>query len=208
MRARNAIPRYRCCDIVCGYIRAVGLSKLLNNTTDFYSVDREHKRLNNVSFSGKNASDRGNEIKSKGYVKDFIEFDDYKINHSIKNLTVDRTTYEKNRYLAVELENHKKLFKHISKIINDKIGYHVFYLSVTNDFHTLLLIIDYTNPCKAEFAFYDEYFGTSSFGSFKDIEEGFRLQTSWTFLNDYMNRGFITSNYTKTTSKIWKIQRK
>jgi hypothetical protein len=185
-----------------------GLSKLLNNTSDFYSLDRNHNRLNNISFSGKNASDRGNALKSKGYVIDYFEFNDYKIVQSIKNSTVDRTTYEKNKYLVIELGSQKKLFKHINKTINNRMGYHVFYLSVTNDFHTLLLVIDYRNPCKAEYAFYDEYYGTSSFGNYTNIEEGFRIQTSWTFLNDYMNRGFVPDNYSKTTNKLWKIQRK
>ena len=184
------------------------LSKLLNNNKDFYSLDRNHKRLNSISFFQKTASNRGNEIKSKGFVEDYFEFDDYSIVQSIKNLTIDRTTYEKNKYLAIELGSQKKLFKHISKIINNRIGYHVFYLSVTNDFHTLILVIDFENPCKAKYAIYDEYYGTSSFGKYEDIEEGLRIQTSWTFLNDYMNRGFSPNNFTKTTSKLWKIQRK
>ncbi|WP_139326001.1 hypothetical protein [Chryseobacterium sp. RU33C] len=93
----------------------------------------------------------------------------------------------------------------ISKSINNKIGYHVFYTTYSDDFHVQTLIIDNTNPCNATYRIVDQHGETSSNGKLSDIENGFKDQSSWTYVNFYLNSNKQT--LTKTISSIWKIQR-
>jgi hypothetical protein len=185
-----------------------GLSKLFNNTTDFYSVDRSHNRLNSISFQNKGAKDRGDKFKTLGFVKSTFTFEDYTIDHKLRISTKNESDVYKNMYNVVSLKNGSSLYKYLSDEIGKKIGFHVFYMSVSNDFHTLLLVIDNTDKTASKYAIYDQHGKTSSFGNFSEIEAGLARQTSWTFLNDYYNRGCEPSKYGKTTTRLWKIQRK
>ncbi len=184
------------------------LSVLTKNTTDFYSVDRAHKRLNNIGFSGKGAKDRGAKFKSLGYTKSDFIFDGYNIDHNKRVATKNDLDYSSNKYDVITITKGSPLFTYFTNGINKKVGYHVYYISITNDFHTLILVINNTDPCNQTYSIYDQHGKTSSSGKFLDIEEGIAKQTSWTFLNDYMNRGFVPSKYGKATTRLWKIQRK
>lgn len=184
------------------------LSILTQNTTNFYSVDRTHNRLNNIGFSGKGAKDRGAKFKSLGYTKSNFIFDGYNIDHNKRVATKNNSDYSSNKYDVVTITKGSPLFTYFTNDINKKIGYHVYYMSITNDFHTLILIINNIDPCNKTYSIYDQHGKTSSSGKFLDIEDGIAKQTSWTFLNDYMNRGFIPSKYGKATTRLWKIQRK
>ncbi len=185
-----------------------GLSKLLNNTSDFYSVDRSHKRLNNIGFGGKNANDRGAFFHTQGFVESSFVFKDYQIKHKLRLATKNDVDFSANLYDVVQLNTGSELQKYLQNSIQDKIGFHVYYLSITEAFHTLLLVVDNRNPGNEQYAIYDQHGKTSSFGNFSDIEAGFARQTSWTFLNSYRNSGYKPNIYTGVTTRLWKIRRK
>jgi len=100
------------------------------------------------------------------------------------------------------------LLQYFTNNIDGKRGYHVFYFSVSDDFHTLLLVIDNSIIGAEKYAIYDQHGMTSSFGPLNQIEAGFARQTSWTFLNFYGNNGFVPNFYGGVTTRIWKIKRK
>ena len=184
------------------------LSKLLSNTSDFYSVDRSHKRLNKIGFSGKGAKDRGKVFKRSGFTESDFIFDQYQINHALRKQTKNINDYHANKYSIITLAKGSSLFTYLSNSIRNKMGYHVYYISVSNDFHTLILLIDNSEPCKKKYVIYDQHGDSSSQGNFSDIEAGFARQTSWTFLNQYRNSGYKPDLYSKVTTRLWKIQRK
>jgi len=185
-----------------------GLSKLLKNQSDFYSVDRSHSRLNTISFANKGAKDRGAKFTSSGFIQSSYTFKDYQIDHALRKRTKNFIDYQTNRYNVVTLNPGSELLLYFTKCTKDKNGYHVFYMSVSDDFHALLLVIDNSIVGNETYAIYDQHGKTSSFGPLSNIEAGFANQTSWTFLNFYGNRGFIPEVYGGVTTRIWKIQRK
>lgn len=185
-----------------------GISALLNDTTHFYSVDKSHKRRNKVGFANKGAKDRGADFERLGLTKSTFTFTVYNVDHNLRIATKDETDLQKNMYRVVTLANGSALKTHLDNDIKDRRGKHAYYFSVSDDFHTLLLIIDNSDASSETYAMYDQHGKTSSSGSYGQIESGFARQTSWTFLNDYMNRGFIASQYGRVTTRLWKIQRK
>lgn len=185
-----------------------GLSKLLENTTEFYAVDASDVRLNEVSHSGKSAKNQGEKFKQKGFVKSTIVFKDYVIDHTLRKATTDETTYQANKYSVISLPKGSALDRDIRKTLDGKPGFHVFYISVSDEFHTLLLVIDNRTAGREYYAIYDQHGLTSSHGALADIEAGFARQTSWTFLNYYRNKGFKPDVYCGVTTRLWKIQRK
>ena len=190
-----------------------GISELLKNYTDFYSVERgTDKHRNRIGFSGLTAIDRGNKIKANGFVSSQLEFNDYSIDHTKRKSIIDSASYGKVKYDIINFNTggKNKLFSYFENIISNKIGFHVFYFTVTNGFHTLLLLIDNSNPCDAKYSIYDQHGITSSSGKFGDIAEGFRKQTSWTFANTCLNRfkSVKSSQWDSTKTILWKIQRK
>ena len=208
-----------------------GLSELLNNSKDFYSVERDtHKPKNSIGFSNLKAEDRAKVFNNKGFVQSSLSFisKSYRVNETVRkemNDSIDiqaaESVFYKKQQEFVQLSDNKKkeFYQKILKNINDKIGYHVYYVSVTGGFHTLLLLIDYRFPCEATYAFWDQHGLTSSVGNLQDIGEGFRKQTSWTLANSCLNRykedidvhgGIIKKreHFDSMESKIWKIKRK
>ena len=198
-----------------------GLSELLNDNINFYSVEREtDKRKNNIGFSGKTAYDRGEIFQQKGFVEKVHIFNKYTINQSKRELinkskdyNEAEDNYRKVMYEIIELSdlNKKNLFEFFENDIKNKeMGYHVYYFTVTNGFHTLLLIIDNTNICNPTYSIWDQHAETTSFGKLEEIGEGLRKQTSWTFANTCLNRyrtGAI-KYFDSTDTKLWKIKRK
>ena len=206
-----------------------GLSELLNNSKDFYSVEHgTHKAKNAIGFRNLGAQDRARVFNSKGFVQSNLSFNSYKVNESARkemndsiDVTAATNVYRTKQQEFVQLSDAKKkeIYQHILKNLNNKIGFHVYYVSITGGFHTLLLIIDYRFPCEATYAFWDQHGRTSSYGNLQDIGEGFRKQTSWTLANSSLNR-YITDinthggainrrkHFDSMESKIWKIKRK
>ncbi|OGU60324.1 MAG: hypothetical protein A2X64_03785 [Ignavibacteria bacterium GWF2_33_9] len=199
-----------------------GLSELLNDTTNFYAVERvTHKRKNQVSFSGKTAIDRGKQFQRLGYTEIIHHFKGYKVVNSKKDMIYKakdesdaKTQYSNVKFDIIEFNATGKnvLAKHFENdVINKEIGYHVYYFTVTDGFHTLILIIDkFTDPCNPKYEIWDQHGLTSSYGLLSDIAEGIRRQTSWTFANSCLNRYLTnkTQYVDSTDTYLWKIKEK
>ena len=188
------------------------LSELLLNYTSFYSVDRSHNHRNKIGFSGKTAIDRGNAIKANGFVKSTISFNGYSINQNERKAIIDSSSYGKSTYTVISFANGKEkgLYKLLYNDLKNLMGFHVYYFTVTGGYHTLILVIDYRDPCNAKYAIYDEYFETTSNGKFEDVSEGILRQTSWTFASSTLNRfnNKKQNSWDSTETTLWKIQRK
>ncbi len=197
-----------------------GLSRLLNNTIDFYSVQRgSHTQISKIRFSGLTAIDRGNKIQKMGYVKTNRSFNGYIINHSDRKLINNssnnveaKNNYKTVMYSIVNAPNSvkKDFYNQFILELDDNYTFHVYYLSITGGFHTLLLIIDFRDPCNAKYKIYDQHGITRSTGQLDDIADGFIKQTSWTFANTCLNRYYTkkTTYWDSTETRLWKIQRK
>jgi hypothetical protein len=206
-----------------------GLSQLLGDTTNFYACERvTDKHLNKISFTGKNATakGRGKHFHQLGYTEEPFTFEQnivYKINYSKANLILhaknskdadDQYGNEEVEYGMIELTASGKTsitekFKKDIKV--REWGYHVYYITVTDGFHTLLLIIDnITDPCNPTYEIWDQDAKSKSYGFLTDIAEGLRRQTSWTFANSCLNRyrDKNTGTVDTTTTFLWKIRRK
>lgn len=197
------------------------LSVLLNDTTDFYSVVRDtHKHRNNISFSGKTAYDRGNYFSKKGFVEKIYQFNNYRINDSYRksineaiSSEVAKKFFDEHMYKFVSItDNEKKNIYNIfyNDLKDKETGYHIYYFTVTNGFHTMILIISNTNVQNPLYWMVDQHGLTSSYGLLKNIGLGFQRQTSWTFANTCLNRyeNHKTQHYDSTETKLWKIKRK
>ena len=199
-----------------------GLSELLKDNKNFYSVERTtHKRKNSVSFTGKTAIDRGNVMDSLGFVKSKWEFDKYKIDqNSLKTIndSKDITDADNNfsivndKIITISDNAKQSLYNLFLNDISSMFGYHVYYFCIVGGFHTLILVIDSTNgPCESTYKMYDQH-GPKSKGQGKliDIGEGFRAQTSFNFANSCLNRYKVgkTKYWDSTKSYLWKIQEK
>jgi hypothetical protein len=199
-----------------------GLSELLGDITNFYAVERvTHVQKNKVSFSGKSAIDRGKTFQRLGYTEKNHRFNGYKIVHSKKDLIYNAATdadaetqYQAVKYDIIEFtatgkNDLTRLFD--DDLRNKEIGFHVYYFTVTDGFHTLLLVIDkFTDPCNPKYEVWDQHGLSSSQGLLTDIAEGIRRQTSWTFANSCLNRykNKKTKHYDSTDTYLWKMKQK
>jgi hypothetical protein len=190
-------------DNYCLYAADRGLSKLLDNTVDFYAVDRSHTRLSSRALTKGQASRRGAKLRRSGFVYSDFTFDRYRRNDEIMKKVKNVNDYGVYRYAVITLRPGSELMHYLQKSIERKHGFHVYYLSLTDGFHTLLLVIDNRDPRNETYAIYDQEGITSSSGRFDCIDDGFAKQTSWTLLNFYLNKGFPCA----VTTQIWKIQR-
>lgn len=199
-----------------------GLSELLGDTTNFYAVERlSHKRKNKVSFSGKSAIDRGKHFQILGYTEKNHKFNGWKIIHTKKDLIYNakdeseaNTQYNNVKFDIIDFTaiGKNELTKLIDNDLKDKeLGYHVYYFTVIEGFHTLLLIIDtLTDPSNAKYEIWDQHGLSSSYGLLSDIADGIRRQTSWTFANLCLNRykSGKTQDFDSTDTYLWKIKQK
>ncbi len=196
-----------------------GLSELLLDNSNFYSVDRvNHKHKNSIGFSGLNAIDRGEKFHSLGFVKNKISFNKYKINHGVRKTIKDKLTYKSaiTSILSFKPGAEKELNDNIINIVGERKGFHVFYLTVTEGFHTLLLVIEYTDKKSSKYTIYDQHGITSSRGNLNTVADGILRQSKWTFANTCLNRytSHTLNNNDKhlkwdgTNTFLWKIQRK
>ncbi len=199
-----------------------GLSELLLDITNFLAVERNtHKHKNSVGFMGKTAIDRGKRFEALGFTAAAHEFDSYTIDHKKKDLiykakddTEATAKYNEVKYDIVGLSAAAKAA--LNKFFEDdlkgkEIGFHVYYMTVTNGFHTLLLIIDkWTSPCSPTYEIWDQHGKSTSFGALADLADGILRQTSWTFANSCLNRykAKTTKFFDSTKTYLWKIQKK
>lgn len=200
------------------------LSEILDNDTDFYAVERDtHKHKNKIGFSGKNAFDRGKVFFKKGFVENshVLPQSYFTIDHKQKDIIYTSKTeeeagknYGKVRYTIIGMSatNKTKIRKLFEKdLANTELGFHFYYLTVTDGFHTLMLVIDtLSDPCHPRYEIWDQHAQSSSFGDFTDIAEGIRRQTSWTFANTCLNRykKGRTTAWDAINGGLWKIKEK
>ncbi|MDI9309513.1 MAG: hypothetical protein QM535_04810 [Limnohabitans sp.] len=177
------------------------IGALLNNKKDFYTYDDEQEKVSNFE-SLLSGTIRAENIRKKGYIFDYVLYKDNEllkpIYENIKKIDNDIT------YDALSI-NKGLLISYFNKNTLKKIGFHVFYTTYSDNFHVQTLIIDNTNPVKPKYKIVDQHGETTSNGMFSEIEEGFKNQSSWTYVNFYLNHEKKT--LTKTISSLWKIQR-
>lgn len=163
-----------------------GLSELLKNTKDFYSVEREtHKRKNKISFSNLNADDRANTFNKLGYInsKILIPTKDFSISLN-KNFELNNKNKQKDRGTIIKAKDPKKIYALFENIKN-KIGFHIYYCSIAGANHTMILVINNIKPCDSKFEFWDEHGLSSSLGKLQNIgngengEYGISMQVQW-----------------------------
>lgn len=198
----------------CVFAASRALGKLLNNSKDFWVYDdNTNKVINYVKLV--NGTSIGNELDKKSFVKSFFEYKGHiKVTQKMKEYVNDsansKTKFQKYAYEVVKITEGSSIFNEYIKMeIHNKLGFHVFFMSITGDFHVLILLIDYRYPCGAKYIVYDQHGVSTSNGDLKDIDEGIRRQVSWTFLNDFIIKGGSDINkYGPTNVKLWKMQKK
>lgn len=192
----------------CVYATSRAFGKLLNDTKNFWVYnDSTNKVINRVLLTS--GTYIGNQLLKNNYASAFYQFDEYlkDVNH-MKEYIIDRS-FDGHAYNVIKLKSGKSLFKeYFLPQMNNNIGFHIFLLTVSDDFHVLAIVINNQNPCKTTYEIYDQHGLSTSKGDINNIDEGIRRQTSWTFLNDFANRGYNISSYGKTINRLWKIQRK
>jgi hypothetical protein len=200
-----------------------GLSELLGDITNFYAVERnntdDHK--NKINFSGLTAKERGRHFQKIGYTASYYNFNEYKIINSKKNQIFNAKDnddayeqYKNVEYDIIEFNasGKNKLNEIFERDLKAKeLGYHIYYFTVTDGYHTLLLIIDtITDPCNPTYVIWDQDGPSDYNGLLSDIAEGIRRQTSWTFAHScrlrYEHKKTEHVDYTNTF--LWKIKRK
>lgn len=192
----------------CMHAAERGISRLLENKVDFYSVDRTHKRENEIALAGERAGLRGDYFMKSGFVKTKIESDDFIVDMKIVTATKTEADYKANCYYAVSLPPGTILARKLRETFEVKPGFHVYYLSVSDDYHTLVLIINNHDLSRKRYEIYDQDGLTSSHGPLLDLESGLERQTSWSFLHFYKEKGFSPKKICSTKIRLWKIQRK
>jgi len=151
-----------------------GLSELLKNDSDFYAVERNtHKRKNRISFSNLNADDRAARIKKNGYIHSELKFStrDFAIKLN-KSFETDKDGKKKDKGSIVTMRNATNVYQTFLKNIRKEVGYHIYYCSIADALHTMLLIIDYTDPCDAKYEMWDQHGLSSSKGKLENIANG------------------------------------
>lgn len=206
-KKKNSVPaEYQ--QNYCVYASSRAFGKLLNDRRNFWVYDDSSNIvINRVRLTS--GSYIGNQLSKINYAQAFFQFDGYsKILKHMQDYSTDKI-FEAHAYDVIQIEKGRSLYKeYFETQINNKMGFHVFLLTVSDDFHVLTIVINYINPCNASYEIYDQHGLSSSTGALSTIDDGIRRQTSWTFLNDFSNRGYILSNYGKTINRIWKIRKK
>jgi len=176
------------------------LGAIVNNQKDFYAYDDENeKRLNSPDLS--NAIARAKKIKELGYGFDYKEFDANIFGfQEIHN----QDKYGNNPTRKLFLKNKESVDNYFQSMIKNKIGIHIFYLSIVDGFHTLFIIIDNKNPRIPTYKIYDEDGETSSKGFLKNIGAGLIGQSQWVYTWAKPKFGY----WAKLNVSLLKFQRK
>lgn len=177
------------------------IGSLLNNAKDFYTYDDDKAAVINLE-SLQSGTYRAENIRKKGYIHNSVI---YKDNELLKPIYANIQKIEDDlTYDALSI-NKGLLLNFIKKGISEKLGFHIYYTTYSDDFHVQTLIIDNTQPCNPTYRIVDQHGESTSHGKLSDIEEGFKNQSSWTYVNFYLNHN--KQSLTKTISSLWKIQR-
>jgi hypothetical protein len=204
-----------------GADRALG--KLLNNKSDFYVVERgTHNVLNFISFANKNTYSRAKEFESKGFIEIsyIIDTKYWTVDHNKRKQIMAATNYVEAQEISVPLQyditkvnlSQGSLFlSYLKKQIDSKEpGFHIYYQSIVDGFHTQVLVIDNTDRENPKYQIWEDYGLSSSEGNLDEIVNGIERQTSTMFNSSllFKYRDGIKDKWDAQTYKIWKIKAK
>jgi hypothetical protein len=176
------------------------LGAIVNNTKDFYTYDdKTEKLIHNPGFT--TAIARAKKLKDLGYGFNYKEFDGSIFGFSEIN---KEDEYENNPTRKLYLKKENEIRNYFVSMVKNKIGLHVFYLSIVEAFHTLFIVIDNSNPCKPTYKIYDEDGETSSSCLLKGIGDGILGQSQWVYLWAKPKFGY----WAKLNISLLKFQRK
>lgn len=158
-----------------------GIGALLNDTINFYTEPNlKSQGGNGVRLL--NATSRGKVFQDLNYVKE--------------NFTITTDNFGNS---DVPTKWNQSLELKFLKSINKKIGYHVYYFTMHGEYHVMVLVINYLDPCNVTFSILDQGYVNSENQSFKQVDLIFLLleQKLW-------------SNKPKHAKDIqlWKIKRR
>jgi len=196
------------------------LSELLTNKTVFFHPNGGRSQVKKYI----SAVQQGAYIKDQGLVGDetfsFIHFYFTPRKRFTQNTIVSggsNTIWSNNRYTLVSIPEGNRLLNWFKDGIRNKPGYHVYYMAVSDGFHTLTLVINNTDLRKPTYAVHDQGGeNDGSQGDLKDIETGIQRQVSWTWGSFWKSKkddpitkiaipNFV--HFTHSDVRLWKIQR-
>lgn len=204
-----------------GADRALG--KLLNNKTDFYTVERgTHKVLNSITFTNGNTYSRAKQFESKGFIETSYTIDTkyWSVDHNKRKEIISASTYDEAREISVPLQyditkvnsaQGSLFLSYLKKQIDRKEpGFHLYYQSIVDGFHTQILLIDNTDRENPKYQIWEDFGLSSSEGDLDEIVEGVERQTSAMFNTSILFRykAGTTDKWDSQTYKIWKIKAK
>lgn len=164
------------------------LGKLLLDNKNFITETSNNKA--NVY----NAYTRIDQIKDYGFVKNFQIF--------------EQSTFKGGgNYQPKEYNTGKQnvISNYLKNAIGSKIGYHVFYFTILNGYHVLLLVVNASNPCDMKFKIYDQLRDRGDYQNFSLIDDKL-LEMN---VNNWSGSASLTRDKTASTKfGIWKIQKK
>lgn len=176
------------------------LGAVVENKKEFYTYDDKKKiRLNVPDLS--NAIFRAKKLKSLGYGFNYTEFDNNIFGYREVN---QKDEYGNNPSRNLFLKNNKGIVDYFQSMIKNKIGFHIFYLSIVDALHTLFIIIDNRQPCSPTYKIYDEAGESSSKGALNNIDDGILSQSQWVYSWTKKHVGY----WAKLNVSLLKFQRK
>jgi len=204
-----------------GADRALG--KLLSNNYDFYVVERgTHKVLNSINFSGLNTYSRASQFNLKGFINSSFTIDSkyWKVDHVKRKKINEGANYSLARSYAATVQYDLIwvstamgiMFTEFMKqeIDSKEPGWHVYYMSIVDGFHTQILLIDNTDRENPKYEIWEDHGLSSSSGDLDDIVKGINKQASSMFTVSCLFRykAGKTDDWDNQTFKIWKIKSK
>lgn len=207
-----------------GADRALG--KLLNNSSDFYVVEHgTHKVKNSIDFNAGtgNTYQRATTLNSKGLIKSSYAIDSkyWNVDYNMRDKINSKYPPYKNAQdyarsimfdIAWVTKSHGNNFYLWLKKKCDEVepGYHVYYLSIVDGFHTQVLIVNNADRNNPRYEIWDDHGITSSKGKLDDITNGIDRQTSSMFATSCLFRlpKGTSDGWDKQTLKVWKIKKK
>lgn len=178
------------------------LGAIVNNTKDFYAYDdKTEKLIHSPGFT--TAIARAKKLKDLGYGFNYKEFDGSIFGFNEIN---KEDEYKNNPTRKLYLKKENEIRDYFVSMVKNKVGLHIFYLSIVEAFHTLFIVIDNRNPCQPTYKIYDEDGETSSKGLLKDIGDGLLVQSQWVYIWTKANPKF--GYWAKLNVSLLKFQRK
>ncbi|WP_431611441.1 hypothetical protein [Chryseobacterium sp. 'Rf worker isolate 10'] len=176
------------------------LGAIVNNQKDFYTYDDENgKLIRSPGFT--TAVDRAKKLSALGYGNNYKEFEEGVFGFQQIN---KKDKYGNNPTRNLFLKNKEGISNYFQTLIKNKIGNHIFYLSIVDALHTLFIVVDNNNPCSPTYTIYDEDGQTSSYGDLKNIAEGIMRQSQWVYTWAKDKKGY----WAKLNVSLLKFQRK